>query len=78
MPTVSVDALPKPAVAADSTLVTFPAYARGHRVFVDGRVIAVADGAPTKIKCGRHMIKIGSARRPRVTDLACGREVTLP
>jgi hypothetical protein len=46
-------------------------------VFVDGRVIAVADGSPTKIKCGRHMIKIGSARKPRVIDLACGREVVI-
>jgi hypothetical protein len=78
MPTVSVDSLPKPAVAADSSLVTFPAYARGHRVFVDGRVIAVAEDGPTKIKCGRHMIKIGSGRKARRTDLACGAEVTLP
>lgn len=78
MPTVSVDSLPKQTIPADSTLVTFPDYAKGHRVFFDGRVIAVADGSPTKLKCGRHMIKIGSARKPRVTDLACGHEVTLP
>ena len=78
MPTVSVDSLPGQAVPADSTLVTFPDYAKGHRVFVDGRVIAVADGSPTKLKCGRHVVKIGSARKPRVADLACGREVTLP
>lgn len=77
VPTMSVDALPKPPIPADSSLVTLPAYAQGHRVFVDGRVIAVADGAPTKIKCGRHMIKIGSARKARVIDLACGREVVI-
>jgi hypothetical protein len=77
VPTMSVDALPKSPIPADSSLVTLPAYAQGHRVFVDGRVIAVADGSPTKIKCGRHMIKIGSARKPRVIDLACGREVVI-
>ncbi|MDB4934773.1 MAG: hypothetical protein JWP87_1745 [Labilithrix sp.] len=75
MPTVSIDSLPKSPIAADSSLVTFPAYAQGHRVFLDGRVITVADGTPTPIKCGRHMLKIGSARKPRVLDFACGREV---
>jgi hypothetical protein len=75
VPTVSIDALPKPAIAANESLVTFPAYAQGHRVFLDGRVLPVAPGTPTTIKCGRHMLKIGSARRPRVLDFACGREV---
>ena len=78
VPTVAIDALPKPAIAADMALVTLPKYAQGHRVFVDGRIVSVAaDGSPTTIKCGRHMIKIGTARRPRVVDLACGAEVTL-
>ncbi|GAC1545325.1 MAG: hypothetical protein NVS3B10_09430 [Polyangiales bacterium] len=75
IPTVSIDSLPKPAVGADESLVTFPAYAEGHRVFLDGRVLPVVEGTPTKIKCGRHMLKIGSARRPRAVDFACGREV---
>ena len=75
VPTVSVDSLPKPAIAANESLVTFPAYAEGHRVFLDGRVLPVDPGTPTTIKCGRHMLKIGSARRARVLDFACGREV---
>jgi hypothetical protein len=75
VPTMSVDALPKPAVAADVSLVTLPAYAEGHRVFLDGRVLSVAPGTPTAIKCGRHMLKIGSTRRARSVDFACGREV---
>ena len=62
-------------IPADSSLVSFPAYAQGHRVFIDGRIVAVSDGSPTKVKCGRHMVKIGSARKPRVLDFACGREV---
>ena len=75
VPTVSIDSLPKPAIAANESLVTFPAYAEGHRVFLDGRVLPVDPGTPTTIKCGRHMLKIGSARRGRVLDFACGREV---
>ncbi len=74
---VSVDSLPKSPIPSDTSLVTFPSYAQGHRVFVDGRVVVVADGAPTKMKCGRHMMKIGSARKARVVDLACGREVII-
>ena len=77
LPTVSVDALatPPPPIPADSSLVSFPASAQGHRVFIDGRVVAVADGAPTKVKCGRHKVRIGAARKVRVLDFACGREV---
>ena len=77
VPTVPVEALMPPPIPADASLVTFPAYAQGHRVFIDGRIVAVADGSPTKVKCGRHMVKIGTARRPRVLDFACGREVVV-
>jgi hypothetical protein len=77
LPTVAVDALAPAPIPADSSLVTFPAYAQGHRVFIDGRLVAVADGTPTKVKCGRHMVKIGSARKPRVLDFACGRDVVV-
>jgi hypothetical protein len=73
---VSVDSLPAEVIPADSTLVTFPASAQGHRVFFDGRPMAVPL-TPVKLRCGRHMIRIGSAGRPRVTDLACGQSITL-
>ena len=73
VPSTTVEALTP--VPADSSLVTFPAYAQGHRVFIDGRIVAVSDGSPTKVKCGRHMVKIGTARKPRILDFACGREV---
>jgi|GEM_PF-2286312 len=75
-PVVAVNALPKPAVAKTSTLVTFPRYAQGHRVFVDGAVIS-AGPTPTTLKCGRHTIKIGSAGKPRPVDLPCGAELVM-
>lgn len=74
---VSVDSLPKSSIGPEVALVTLPAYAQGHRVFLDGRIVAVADGTPMKMKCGRHMLKIGSLRRARVVDLACGRDVVV-
>lgn len=75
-PSISVNALPAQAIAPDSSLVTFPASAQGHRVFFDGRPMAVTP-APMTLRCGRHMIRIGSSGKPRVTDLACGQPVTL-
>jgi len=75
-PSALVDAPPAQAIPPDSTLVTFPESAQGHRVFVDGRAIAVTL-APMPLPCGRHTIRIGSSGKPRVTDLACGQPVTL-
>ncbi len=75
-PSISVNALPAQVIAADSSLVTFPSSAQGHRVFFDGRPMAVTP-APMALRCGRHMIRIGSSGKPRVTDLACGQPVTL-
>ena len=76
VPNVSVDSLPQSAIPADSSLVTFPASAQGRRVFFDGRLLAVTS-TPMQLRCGRHMIRIGATGKARVTDLACGREVTL-
>jgi hypothetical protein len=77
VPTVSIDSLPAPAVAANESLVTFPASAHGHRVFFDGRLVPIAEGGPTRLRCGRHMLKIGSKRKAHVVDLACGRAVSV-
>jgi hypothetical protein len=76
LPTVSVDSLPQQTIPADSSLVTFPASAQGRRVFFDGRPMAITS-APMKLQCGRHNVRIGSKGKARVTDLPCGREITL-
>lgn len=76
VPTVAVSSLPQSEIPADSAIVTFPSSAQGHRVFFDGRVLAVT-GEPMKLRCGRHLIRIGGAGKARVIDLACGREVAL-
>jgi hypothetical protein len=77
VPTVSIDSLPAPSVAANESLVSFPASAHGHRVFFDGRLVPIAESGPTRLRCGRHMLKIGSRRKAHVVDLACGRAVSV-
>jgi hypothetical protein len=59
------------------TLVMLPRSSSGHRIFVDGRVVG-SGPEPVTVKCGRHSIKIGSAGKPRIKDLPCGSEITLP
>lgn len=76
LPAVSIDSLPQPAIGDNQTLVTFPASAQGHRVFFDGKPMAVT-AEPMLLRCGRHNVRIGSAGKVRVTDLTCGREQTL-
>jgi hypothetical protein len=70
-----VGALPRTA-PADSTLVTLPDYAAGHRVFVDGVPLADAR-SPVSMRCGRRTIKLGSKAKSRTLDLPCGRELVL-
>lgn len=74
---VPVDALPKPTIEPDMTLVTFPDRARGHRIYVD-KVVLKDASRTVKIKCGKRTIKIGSAGRARSMDLPCGGELSIP
>jgi serine/threonine protein kinase len=48
-----------------------PAYAKDHRIFVDGKV--KGDGnAPLVLSCGQHTIQIGSAGKSRDMNIPCG------
>jgi len=76
VPSVSVDSLPQPTLPPAQSLVTFPASAQGHRVYFDGKPMSVTT-EPVLLRCGRHYIRVGKFGKPRVTDLACGAEVTL-
>lgn len=76
VPVVAIDALPKSRVEPNITLVTLPRSAKGHRIFVDGRV--VGNGAASlKVVCGTRKIKIGSGGKTQVRDLPCGGELAL-
>jgi hypothetical protein len=57
--------------------VLMPPRAAGHRIFVDGRR-AKSDGtAPLRLRCGPHVIQIGSSGAPENIDLPCRGEVQL-
>ena len=73
---VAVESLPKIAVDPAMTLVSTPASAKGHRVFVNGRVVGNAGGA-LQVKCGEHTVKIGSAGKARTMHFPCGGEVSV-
>jgi hypothetical protein len=49
---------------------------RGHRLFVDGRVVGETP-TPVLVSCGAHTIKVGSAGREQLIDVPCGGGVTV-
>jgi hypothetical protein len=62
------------AIGYDQTLVTFVPVADGERVLVDGRAVTSAD--PTKMRCGKHTIRIGAGAKRRVS-FPCGGVLTM-
>jgi hypothetical protein len=71
------DAKPNVKASGVQTVVVLPRSSAGHRIFVDGHVVG-SGPEPVTVKCGRHAVKIGSAGKPRIKDLPCGGEITLP
>ncbi len=66
-PTFDVTSLPQAPVGT----VSLAATASSHRLFVDG---AVAPSGVAVVRCGKHLVKVGSKGRTRVVDVACGGE----
>jgi hypothetical protein len=53
-----------------------PANAAGHRIFVDGRVVASTPGTVV-VDCGAHTIKIGHDGREQSLDIPCGGRIAV-
>jgi hypothetical protein len=49
---------------------------RGHRIFVDGRVVGTTPGA-VSVACGRRTVRIGSGGKPQTVDVPCGGTITV-
>lgn len=73
---IPVAALPAPAIPAGQGRVTLPAYARGHRVFLDGAALPVSEG-DVLVRCGRHAFRVGSTGKPHDVDVPCGAALVL-
>jgi hypothetical protein len=61
--------------------VVLPARASGHRIFVDGRRAKTSETSegiePLHLRCGSHVIQIGSGGTPETIDLPCRGEVQI-
>ena len=58
--------------------VLLPSRASGHRIFVDGHRFKVDGGNdPLHLRCGPHVVQIGSSGTPDPIELPCGGEVQL-
>jgi hypothetical protein len=70
IPTVSAQNLPQ----VESATISLAAVAISHRLFIDGRV---AQGDSEIVKCGRHIVQVGSHGVRRHVDVACGQELVV-
>ena len=57
--------------------VLLPSRASGHRIFVDGHRFKTDGIEPLHLRCGPHVVQIGSSGTPDPIDLPCGGEVQL-
>jgi hypothetical protein len=59
-----------PTPGPDEGILILPAYAHGHRIFIDGHV--KGDGSsPIVLPCGQHSVQIGSAGKSRDIVIPC-------
>ena len=65
IPSMDVTQLPH---AKDGTVIG----AEGHRLWVDG---ALKESWQAVVKCGAHVVQVGSAGTPRNVDVPCGTEI---
>jgi len=50
--------------------------APNRRIFVDDKTVGQTPESVT-VKCGTHMVKLGSAGKPQSIDIPCGAEITV-
>ncbi len=62
---------------AERGTVLLPPRASGHRIFVDGHRARTDGIAPLHLRCGPHVVQIGSGGTPEPIDLPCRGELQL-
>ncbi|AKV01815.1 serine/threonine protein kinase [Labilithrix luteola] len=65
-----------PTPSAGTGIVKTEGAAPGRRIFIDERTVGQTP-QPITVKCGMHMIKVGSSGRAHSVDVPCGGEVTV-
>jgi serine/threonine-protein kinase len=61
-----------PAPASTLGDIVTPERAHTHRVFVDGKYAAPHSGETVHVKCGKHVVRIGSGGPAQTVDVPCG------
>jgi len=59
-------------VGETEAYLVFPDSARGHRLFIDGRVVGEGNDRGMLVECGKHKVQLGSSGTLRTLDLPCG------
>jgi hypothetical protein len=54
--------------------VRLPAWTKGRRVYVDGRVVGEGP-EPLQVRCGTHLLRLGSAGKEQSVVVPCGSAV---
>lgn len=65
----------QPKVKTTGTIVT-PLWARGRRVWVDGKVVT-GHAPKVDVACGKHLVRIGAYAKAKQVDIPCGGELKL-
>ena len=67
---------PVATVAKTTGTIVTPLWARGRRVWIDGKVIK---GHAPKVEaaCGKHSVKIGAYSKAKNVDIPCGAEIKI-
>lgn len=77
-PAPSASAAPAPVskspIAEGMGIVRTPGTVPGRRIFVDDRTLGQTPASVT-VKCGPHVVKLGSAGKPQQIDVPCGGEI---
>jgi len=76
--TATATATPTATTTGGRGTINLPSSAAGHRVFVDGHVVASDGSKPIEIACGRHNVRVGSHGKTQPVDVPCGGAVDLP
>jgi hypothetical protein len=62
---------------SDTGTLVLPARASGHRIFVDGRRAQTDGTEPLRLRCGAHVVQIGSGGTSEHIEIPCGGELQL-
>ncbi len=65
---------PAPSAEATRGTLELPPWTKGHRIYLNGHVVGEGPG-PLQVRCGPHLVRLGSAGRELSVAVPCGGEM---